>query len=285
MLNDDLSSKCHTHTKLDIKYSYKSKPSSKNKLKVSFLNEKNCDNRISIRYTKLKLQLSNYNDYEINNLLYTEAIGIDNRTYMQYYWSLIKQKHLVIFTFYTSNDYNSRIIKVCLFFFNFGLYITVSALFFNYKTMHKIYEDNGSFNFIYQIPQIIYSTIISSLINILVKTLSLTQKNILELKNNKENIISKENSLMGCLKIKFVIFFFLSFILLCFFWFYLACFCCIYPNTQIHLIKDSSISFALSLIYPFFMNLFPGFFRIPSLKAEKKDKECLYKFSQIIQLI
>ena len=285
MLNDDLSSIGHIHTKLDNKYSYKNKPSSKNKLKVSFLNEKNYDNRISIHQTKLKLQIFNYNDYEINNLFYTEAIGIDNRTYMQYYWSLIKQKHLVIFAFYTSNDYNSRIIKICLFFFNFGLYITVSALFFNYNTMHKIYEDSGSFNIIYQIPQIIYSTIISSLINILVKTLALTQKNILELKINKENIISKENSLMGCLKIKFVLFFLLSFIFLFFFWFYLACFCCIYPNTQSHLINDSSISFALSLIYPFFMNLFPGFFRIRSLKAGQKDKECLYKFSQIIQVI
>ena len=285
ILNDELSSKCHTHTKLDIKYSYKSKPSSKNKLKVSFINEKNLDNRISIRNTKLKLQLSNYNDYEINHLLYTEAIGIDNRTYKQYYWSLLKQKHLIIFTFYTSNDYNSRIIKICLFFFNFGVYITISALFFNYKTMHKIYEDEGDFNFVYQIPQIIYSTIISSLINILVKTFSLTQNNVLELKNDKENIISKEKSLFGCLKIKYAIFFILSFIFLFFFWFYLACFCCIYPNTQIHLFKDSSISFALSLIYPFFINLFPGFFRIPSLKAAKKDKECLYKFSQIIQLI
>ncbi len=64
MLNDDL---CHTHSKLDNKYSYKTKPSSKNQLKVSFLNEKVNDNRISIHHSKLKLQLSNYNDYEINN--------------------------------------------------------------------------------------------------------------------------------------------------------------------------------------------------------------------------
>ena len=78
--------------------------------------------------------------------------------------------------------------------------------------MHKIYEDQGSFNFIYQIPQIIYSTIISTFINILLKTLSLTQKNILELKNNKENVLSKEKSLLGSLRIKFVKFFILIFL-------------------------------------------------------------------------
>lgn len=65
-----MSSKCHTHSKLINKYSYKTKPISKNKLKVSFLNEKVNDNRISIHHSKLKLQLSNYNDYEKNNLLY-----------------------------------------------------------------------------------------------------------------------------------------------------------------------------------------------------------------------
>ena len=40
-------------------------------------------------------------------------------------------------------------IKVCLFFFSFGLYFTVNTLFYTDSTMHKIYEDNGSFDFIY----------------------------------------------------------------------------------------------------------------------------------------
>jgi hypothetical protein len=45
------------------------------------------------------------------------------------------------------------------------------------------------------------------------------------------------------------------------------------------------ISFGLSMIYPFGLNLLPGIFRIPALKAENKDKELLYKFSQIISYI
>jgi len=75
----------------------------------------------------------------------------------------------------------------------------------------------------------------------------------------------------------------LTFLLLLFFMYYISCFCCIYENTQFHLIKDSIISFALSLIYPFGIYLFPGIFRIPALRAEKKDKQYLYKFSLFIQ--
>ncbi len=62
-------------------------------------------------------------------------------------------------------------------------------------------------------------------------------------------------------------------------------FCAIYDQTQNHLIKDTSISFGLSLIYPFGIYLIPGFFRIPSLADPKNKKECLYKFSRILQIL
>ena len=62
-------------------------------------------------------------------------------------------------------------------------------------------------------------------------------------------------------------------------------FCAIYRNTQYHLIKDTLISFGLSLIYPFFIYLIPGFFRIPSLSKTKTKRKCLYNFSKVIQFI
>ena len=285
--NDDLKSKNNTHSKLNLKYSEKRKYIKKSSKRFSLIKSDNNNNdiRINAQQARLQLKFLNYNDYEINNLEYEQALLLDKRSYVQYYWSLLKQKHLLIFTFYTSNDYNSKIIKICIFFFSFALLLTVNALFFNYKTLHKIYEDKGAFNFIFQIPQIILSTVISTVINMLIKTLSLTQKNILEIKNVKENINSKKQNLLGCLKIKFTFYFLFSFIFLLFFWYYLASFCCVYSNTQKHLIKDSSLSFVLSLLYPIFINLMPGFFRIPSLKAVNKNKEFTYKLSQIIQLI
>ena len=51
--------------------------------------------------------------------------------------------------------------------------------------MHKIYEESGVFNIIQQIPQILYSSIISSIINMLLKTLSLSEKDILKIKEEK----------------------------------------------------------------------------------------------------
>ena len=55
-------------------------------------------------------------------------------------------------------------------------------------------------------------------------------------------------------------------------------------NTQFHLLKDTLMSFGLSLIYPFIINLLPGLFRIPSLSDTKNKRMYLYNFSKFIQI-
>ena len=113
----------------------------------------------------------------------------------------------------------------------------------------------------------------------------MSEKEIIQLKNEINDIIKKSEKIIKCLKIKFTLFFILTFILLILFWYYISCFCAIYRNTQIHLIKDTLTSYALSFFYPFITNLVPGIFRMPSLRAKNKDKECMYQISKLIQLI
>ena len=230
-----------------------------------------------------------YNEYELNNLSYEEAIQIDKRTYFQYYFCLLKRKQLIIFTFYTSTDYNSRLLKISLFLFSFALYVTINALFFNDSAMHKIYEDHGNFNFLYNLPKILYSTIISTAINFIILFLSLTEKDIVKIKvkveEEKKDLNEVVKSTEKCLKIKLLIFFVLNFLFILFFWFYLSSFCAVYRNTQIHLFKDVSLSFALSLLYPFGLALLPGMLRIPALNDKNKDRKMLYNISKIVQLI
>ena len=226
-----------------------------------------------------------YNDYELNSFSYEKALKLDKRTYCEYYISLLKTKHLLIFTFFNNNDYNSKTIKICLFFFSFALFYTVNALFFTESKMHKIYEDEGEYIFIYQIPQIIISTIILSILRTIINYFSLSEKSILEIKNEKniENIENKIPDVFNCLTIKFAIFFELSLITLIFLWYYLSCFCAVYKNTQLFLIKDTIIGFIVTLLYPLFINLLPGIFRIPSLS--NGNRIIMYKFSRFVELL
>ena len=38
-------------------------------------------------------------DYELNNISYNQALKVDDRTFLQYYLSLLKEKHIIFFTF------------------------------------------------------------------------------------------------------------------------------------------------------------------------------------------
>ena len=223
------------------------------------------------------------NEDEINKFPYELAKKKDLRTYCGFYLSLLKTKHNLIFSFFYDKDYNSKIVKIDLLLISFALFYTVNALFYTNDTMHNIYENKGSFNIEYQLPKIIYSSFISSFLNYLLKFLALSNDKIIDFKNtkSKNKINNIKHMLINQIKIRFILYFLIGFILIVFCWYYIAMFGAIYKNTQFHLLKDTLISFALSLIYPFAIFLLPGFFRIPSLSRNKKNRKCLYNFSKI----
>ena len=229
----------------------------------------------------------NFTDRELDDMDYEMALIYDKRTFYQYYWAELKQNQLIIFTFLPMDDFNLMYVKIALFIISFGLFITINGFFFSDETMHKVYEDNGAFDIIYQIPQILYSSIISSFANVLLKNLSLSDNNILELKKDTYYSIHKAKikarQIERCLRIKLIIFFILSLLLMLFFLYFISCFCAVYKNTQVILLKDTGISFGASLIYPFILSLLPGIFRIPSLK--KGNRKCLFIISFLINLL
>ena len=282
--------------KIKMQGKIKSKPFSSGKI----LTNKNTIKNISKKKTSSILQkvVNNQNtqfsnikpdtDYEINWLSYEEALKYDKRNNCEYYCSLIKSKQLFIFTFCSFNDYNSGIIKKFMLFLSFALHYTLNALFFNEETLHQIYEDEGKFNFQYQISHILISAAISTFIlRLILQTLVLTDKDILQVKLQLTKIlaINMKKAKLKYMKIKFAIFFILNFILLGLFWYYLTCFNAIYQNTQVYLIENTFISFGFSLFYPFIINILPMIIRMCSIHSSNKNQKCLYKLSQLIQLI
>ena len=220
-------------------------------------------------------------DNELNSLEYKYAINIDFRSFFQYYWALLKQINLIFFTFVSKNDYNLFLSKLTLFLISFSFNIALNTLFFTDETMHKYYEEYGKFNFLYNLPQTIYSILISSFIAYLFEFLALSDENLSKFKEkeNLENIEIEKKKEIKFLKIKSILFFIVGNIFLLFFCYYVSCFCAVLYNTQIHLIKDIFISFGTGIIYPFFLTLIPTFIRITGLR---KKSICLFRISRII---
>ena len=121
-------------------------------------------------------------DLDLNNLPYEKAVDLDKRTFIQIYWSRLKSKHLIIYTFISCNDHNLLYIKISRFIFLVCTSMAMNVIFFFDSSMHKIYIDYGKYNIIQQIPQIIYSSLVSLIIEILIGILSFTDKNIYEIR-------------------------------------------------------------------------------------------------------
>ena len=242
--------------------------------------------KIMHRFKKAK-KLMKFIDEEINSFSYNLAIQYDKRTYCQYYASLLKTQHNLICALFNNNDYNSKIIKIDLLIIGFAIEYTVNALFYSDDTMHKIYQNKGEFDLETQIPIIIYSSLISMVLNAPLNFLALTNDLIINFKQIKlKNKIKKSSkALKKKLKIKFILYFIISFLLLLFLWYYISMFDVIYKNTQMHLLKDTLMSFGLSLLIPFAIYLPPGFFRVLALADRRHKKKCLYDFSKVFQLV
>ena len=265
----------NNHLKTIIKKAYKLR------------NKKDIKEGEIIKEIKKIKEIIKFNSQELNDLNYTLALQNDKRKYCEYYSSLIKTKHNLIFSFYYNEDYNSKIIKIDLFFFSFVSDFAINALFFDDDTMHKIYEEKGKFQFLYQLPQMVYSFFISYIFNMPLNFLALSEDDILTLKNDKskKNLNKKQQIILKKIRIKFLLYFITSTILLLLFWYYISIFCVVYIHTQMHLIQDTLLSFSLSLIYPFIIYLLPGIFRIPSLSDKKKQKKYLFIISKVLQML
>ena len=228
-----------------------------------------------------------FNDYELNTLSYNDAHIYDKRSCCAYYNSLLKAKHPILFGFCPFNDNNSIIIKSCIFLLIFNINYFINFLFFNDNSIHQIYENGGSYNIFYFLPQISISFALSNIIIIIIKYIFLSESNIKGIKIQKtfreaNNIFDKiKNQLIR----KYILFYILSLIFIFVFWFFLSEFGAVYKNTQVILFINTLISLAISFIYPFIINIIPCFFRIYSLSDKKKQSQCMYTLSKFFQLL
>ena len=191
-----------------------------------------------------------------------------------------------MFTFFAKKDFNLIYVKIAKFILEIDTNLAMNALFFFDESMHKIYLNYGKYDLIQQIPQIIYSSLISQIINIFISYLIITEKQIhkvIYLKQSDSDDKSNEiNNILKFIKIRYVLFFGLTILLFAFYWYFISAFCAVYENTQIIFLKDFISSFFTSLLYPFIIYLFLALCRFISLKdKEKKRLNIIYKISNL----
>ena len=216
-------------------------------------------------------------DLDLNNSNYEKALELDKRTLAEIYWSRLKTRHLIIYTFISCHDYNLLYIKISRFIFLLCTSMALNVFFFFDSSMHKIYLDYGNYNFIQQLPQMLYSTIVSLIIEILIGILSYTDINIYQIRQIKKATLDKIILIFKKIKIKLILYFAITFLLFLFYWYFISAFCAVYNNTQVIYIKDFISSFSIGLTYPFIIQFVFALIRIFTLRKNTKVRSVLYK--------
>ncbi len=158
----------------------------------------------------------------------------------------------------------------------------MNTLTFINRQLHNLYVNFGKHDTKNQFGLIFLSSIIPSLLFIVVRELTVSEREFIKVKNQPDPELRKtlEIEVNNVLLKKFIIFYISGLCFLIFCWYYIATFCAVFKNSQNDLFINSIISFALSAGLSFIIKLIPGFLRIPALKD--KNSNTLYKVSTFI---
>ena len=223
----------------------------------------------------------------MNNLDYNDACELDHRGFCKTYCSVLFREHVFLFTFFTWKDFNLFYIKIERFLTLLCIEMTMNGLFFIHESMHRKYVEGEELTFAQKIPQILFTLIASHLIEVILCFLGMTDVHVYEIKSlpkldqNKEKVVN----IMDKMKNKLVWFFVFTFLLFLFNWYFISAFCAVYQNTQKIFLRDSGISFLISMIDPFIIYGCTSILRYISLFSFCKKKLCcLYKLSDLIPI-
>jgi len=222
-------------------------------------------------------------DSQLNFAPFKKAFNDDKRTFIQYYWSLLKMKQICIFTFYTSEDFILRSTKIALFILFVAFYFAFTALFFNDSIMRSIYVYKGNTSAAVHIPNIILSSLCSIIMDLIVRFVCLNERDINKVlqESNPEERKSLSEKARRLSKLLLFIFFGVAAILIGICWYYVSAFCAVFKNSQGRYFLNVFIAFLVCNIWPCVTSLIPAFLR---KKALDNGSETLYNVSKIISI-
>lgn len=137
-----------------------------------------------------------------------------------FYSTFLKTVHPILKSFFIENAHKTKVIQIWMFYFSISVLFTLNALFFSDKYFSEPYKTEEGINYFFNIPKMIYSSILSYELKVLFNLLSCISSviSLLSKKYQRALIINR-------LKIRLILFNILKIMFIIFFW-YCCCFDC-----------------------------------------------------------
>ena len=176
--------------------------------------------------------------------------------------------------------------KLSFLLYIFSIFFLINTLFIDDLTFHDIFISEGKLDILYNIKTLVFIALISYAIKNILVQIVFTENDIISIRK-EDNYINREEikHSLTSVTVKCYLFFTLSILSLGFIWTYLACFFTVFKNTQIFAIKNTFMSFGISMVIPFITGIIVAPFRLIALSSkESKNRFCIFIFYKILQI-
>ena len=215
----------------------------------------------------------NLDDDDLNELDFDEALIYDHRGFWYMCWIEMKERQLIINTFFVKEKLKPFSIKLIVFIFSITFYFVINGFLYDTKYVSKKLRRTSKsiyFFFVDSIKRIIYSSLVGALVNIVVGLLFRSDKNLRKAQNKyKENRILLNGEVVKIyknMKITNFLFTVVNFIIMLAVWIYLFCFCGVYRNCQMDWVESAGIIIGAMQLFPIVISLLLAFLRIIGLR-------------------
>ena len=212
-------------------------------------------------------------DEDLDELDYDEALIYDHRGFWQLCWIEMKERQLIINTFFVKEKLKPFCIKLIVFIFSITFYFVINGFLYDTKYVSKKLKRTSKsvyFFFVDSIKRIIYSSLVGALVNVVVGLLFKSDKNLRKAQNKyKENRILLNGEVVKIyknMKITNFLFTIVNFIIMLGVWIYLFCFCGVYRNCQMDWVESAGIIIGVMQLFPIVISLLLALLRIIGLR-------------------
>ena len=212
------------------------------------------------RLTLVSYEHKEYDEKQLNELDYEEAVIYDKRNFCQMLWFSLKEKQTLINTFFSSNNLKPFPMKLLVLIFSFSCYFVINGFLYNEEYVSTKLENKGSKTF-YEyisdsIERILYTSIVGGIISFIIGILFNTEKKIDTAVNkyigNKILLKGEIAKIFRISKIIILCFIIIQFLLMILFTIYIFCFCYVYPNNKLDWFESSLIVIGIIQIFSCF---------------------------------
>ena len=236
-----------------------------------------------------KNNITNFNEYlstDPDDMDFDDAIEKDKRTFCEYFCENVKNRLIIIKSFFIEDKLKPKSIKIMIFILNIVFYLSINGLMYTEQYISDLYDtEKEQFSqFISRIMgHLIYVSIITKVLNEIIDCFFIEEKKIkgIFIRGKKNYKKIKEDILLLIKRIEQynLIFIIISYVILVFSWAYISCFNDVYIYTRKDWITTTIIFFIIIQVFLLVLNLIETIIRFISIRCQS---EKLFKLSKFI---